>query len=152
MNGGDTSVREAGGSGVCVINSRMIAGPDTKYMLANDAKIEGSTFELGASASVDASLFQPPPRPPAHRGLHAGTNFRFQSWPSVSMSRTHVSTGLPMPKLLRESVLFNNQFEEPADRDLNKAAVVVNGSVTTTLAEAPSELAPTSALCFGPGW
>ena len=152
MNGGDTSVREAGGSGVCVINSRMIAGPDTKYMLANDAKIEGSTFELGASASVDASLFQPPPRPPAHRGLHAGTNFRFQSWPSVSMSRTHVSTGLTMPKLLRESVLFNNQFEEPADRDLNKAAVVVNGSVTTTLAEAPSELAPTSALCFGPGW
>lgn len=150
MNSGDPSVRESGGSGVCVLNSRMIVGPNTKYMLANDAKIEGSSFELGVGASAGASLFKPPPPPPA-RGAHAGTS-SFQSWPSVSMSRTRVSVGLPMPKQLRESVLFNNRFEAPEDRDKNKAAVIINGSVTTTLADVPSELEPTSALCFGPGW
>jgi hypothetical protein len=152
MNGGDPSVREAGGSGVCVINSRMISGPNTRHMLANNAKIEGSSFELGpGGASESASLFRPPPPPPV-RGPHAGSG-SWQSWPSVSMSRTRVSRGLPMPKLLRESVFFNNRFEDSHDKEaLNKAAVIVNGSVATVLADAPSELAPTSALCFGPAW
>ena len=146
MNGGSSKGGEGGGSAVCVINSRLITGPNTKYLLASDAKVEGSSFEVGKGASPTASLFQPPPKP-------------FQNWPSVEMSRSRVSKGLPMPKLLRESVLFNNRFEEPADsgggggsRDLNKAAVAVNGSTITALAGAPSELAPTSGLCFGPGW
>jgi hypothetical protein len=163
MNGGDTSVREPGGSGVCVINSLMVAGPNTKYMLANDAKIEGCSFEMAddGASSAGASLFQPLPPLPT-RGLHAGVD-SFHSWPSIEMSRSRIGKGLPMPKLLRESVLFNNHFEEPADsggvgggagssRDLNKVAVVVNGSVVTALAGAPSELAPTSGLCFGPDW
>ena len=50
MNGGDPSVRESGGSGVSVINSRMIAGPNTRYMLAQNAEIEGSSFERRVDA------------------------------------------------------------------------------------------------------
>ena len=59
-----------------------------------------------------------------------------------------------MPKSLRESVLFNNRFEAPEDSDLNKAAVLVNGSLSAgvALVDAPSEPAPTSALCRGPSW
>ena len=75
-------------------------------------------------------------------------------WPSVEMSNSRVSKGLDMPLLLRDTVMFNNRFEEQSDgsRDLNKVALAVNGSVVTTLADAASEDKPGSALCFGPGW
>lgn len=150
MNGCDPSVREPGSSGITVLNSRMIAGINTKYMLANSAEVEGSSFELGDGASANASLFRSPYSAPA-RGPHAGGSSA-DSWPSIFMSRTRVSAGLPMPKQLRESVLFNNRFADLHDQNLNKAALMVNGSVTTTLADSPSEIAPSSALCFGPMW
>ena len=149
MNGG-SKVREPGGSGVGVINSRMIAGPNTQYLLPSSAKIEGSSFEVSSNATANASLFKAQPPSPA-QGPRAGMP-SFDSWPSFSMSRSQVGKGLPLPKLIRNTILFNNHFEDPADSGLNKMAVVVNGSAINALSNAPSEETPSSGLCFGPAW
>eukprot|EP01048_Picozoa_sp_COSAG05_P009647 COSAG05_NODE_803_length_7215_cov_20.387858_4_plen_839_part_00 len=137
FNGG-SNVREPGGSGVDVINSHMIAGPQTQYLLPRTAKIEGSSFEVSSDVNPNATLFKPQLSP--------------SSWPSFSMSRSWVGKGLPLPKLLSDTILFNNRFEETVDADLNKVAVAVNGSAITALSNAQSEEKPSSGLCFGPAW
>ena len=128
-----------------MINSHVIAGVNTQYMLPNSIKVEGSSFVVSKDANSHISLFKQ--QPPSTTGTPS-----FESWPSFSMSRSRVGKGLPLPKLMRDTILFNNRFEDSADSGLNKMAVSINGSTTNALSSAHSEEQPSSALCFGPAW
>ena len=120
---------------ITVLGSQIVAGSNTQWLLPPVAVVEGSSFEVGADAS-GASLFPP-------SAAHA----------TVSMTQSKIGKGLSLTStLLRTSVLINNRFEEVADKALNVVGVTVNGSESVVLSAATSDVAPVSALLFGPAW
>ena len=128
-------------SGLSIINSRFITGANTRFLLPRDAKVEGSTFELGSAAGTGGTLF--PDEPQSHP----------YPAPSISMSHSIVGKGLSVGNTtLRASVFFNNRFADPLDAHLNVMGLAVNGTATVVLSAAPSDEAPRSALCAGPQW
>jgi hypothetical protein len=135
-----------------ILNSRFVAGANTKFMLPRESKVEGSVFEVGpsAKASFNGTLFAP-------IGLHVEspphTLRTFALAPSLSMTHSMVKAGLSIgDTMLRTSVLFNNHFAAAGDGRLNVMGIAVNGTQDVVLSAAASDDVPQSALCFGPAW